>query len=420
MAEDLSKIRNIGIMAHIDAGKTTTTERILYYTGKNYKIGETHDGASTMDWMAQEKERGITITSAATTCYWSRQSHDTKDKFKINIIDTPGHVDFTAEVERSLRVLDGAVTVFDAKEGVEPQSETVWRQADKYNVPRICFVNKMDKLGANFFYSVDTIKQKLGAKPIVMQIPIGAENEFTGVVDLVRMVAYVWHDTQDLGAHYDTTDIPEDLKETADKYRDELLETVAETDDALMEKYFAGEEITEDEIRKAVRKLTIASEAYPVFCGSAFKDKGVPPMLDAVVDALPSPVDVPAIVGYDPSDESVEIDRKPSEDEHFSALAFKIAAHPFYGKLVYVRVYSGECKPGDTVLDSTKGKKERIGKLFEMNADKEIPVEQALAGNIYAFIGLKNVTTGDTLCDDNAPIALESLTFPYPVIQVAV
>ena len=420
MAEDLSKIRNIGIMAHIDAGKTTTTERILYYTGKNYKIGETHDGASTMDWMAQEKERGITITSAATTCYWSRQSHDTKDKFKINIIDTPGHVDFTAEVERSLRVLDGAVTVFDAKEGVEPQSETVWRQADKYNVPRICFVNKMDKLGANFFYSVDTIKQKLGAKPIVMQIPIGAENEFTGVVDLVRMVAYVWHDTQDLGAHYDTTDIPEDLKETADKYRDELLETVAETDDALMEKYFAGEEITEDEIRKAVRKLTIASEAYPVFCGSAFKDKGVQPMLDAVVDYLPSPVDVPAIVGYDPSDESVEIDRKPSEDEHFSALAFKIAAHPFYGKLVYVRVYSGECKPGDTVLDSTKGKKERIGKLFEMNADKEIPVEQALAGNIYAFIGLKNVTTGDTLCDENAPIALESLTFPDPVIQVAV
>ncbi|MFR0555953.1 elongation factor G [Pseudoscardovia radai] len=420
MAEDLSKIRNIGIMAHIDAGKTTTTERILYYTGKNYKIGETHDGASTMDWMAQEKERGITITSAATTCYWSRQSHDPDDKFKINIIDTPGHVDFTAEVERSLRVLDGAVTVFDAKEGVEPQSETVWRQADKYNVPRICFVNKMDKLGANFFYSVDTIKQKLGAKPIVMQIPIGAENDFTGVVDLVRMVAYVWHDTQDLGAHYDTTEIPEDLKETADKYRDELLETVAETDDALMEKYFGGEEITEDEIRKAVRKLTIASEAYPVFCGSAFKDKGVQPMLDAVVDYLPSPVDVPAIVGYDPKDESVEIDRKPSEDEHFSALAFKIAAHPFYGKLVYVRVYSGKCKPGDTVLDSTKGKKERIGKLFEMNADKELPVDQALAGNIYAFIGLKNVTTGDTLCDESAPIALESLTFPDPVIQVAV
>ena len=417
---DLNQIRNIGIMAHIDAGKTTTTERILFYTGKNYKIGETHDGASTMDFMAQEQERGITIQSAATTCFWNRQTHDEKQKFQINIIDTPGHVDFTAEVERSLRVLDGAVTVFDAKEGVEPQSETVWRQADKYNVPRICFINKMDKLGANFFYSVDTIKQKLGAKPIVMQIPIGAENEFTGVVDLVRMVAYVWHDTQDLGAHYDTTDIPEDLKETADKYRDELLETVAETDDALMEKYFAGEEITEDEIRKAVRKLTIASEAYPVFCGSAFKDKGVQPMLDAVVDYLPSPVDVPAIVGYDPSDESVEIDRKPSEDEHFSALAFKITAHPFYGKLVYVRVYSGECKPGDTVLDSTKGKKERIGKLFEMNADKEIPVEQALAGNIYAFIGLKNVTTGDTLCDENAPIALESLTFPDPVIQVAV
>ncbi|MCI1915020.1 MAG: elongation factor G [Bifidobacteriaceae bacterium] len=418
--KDLNKVRNIGIMAHIDAGKTTATERILYYTGVNYKIGETHDGASTMDWMDQEKERGITITSAAITAYWNRQSHDPEDRFQINIIDTPGHVDFTAEVERSLRVLDGAVTVFDGKEGVEPQSETVWRQADKYNVPRICFINKMDKLGANFFYSVDTIKDKLKAKPIVMQVPIGAENDFVGMCDLVRMVAYVWDDDSDKGVTYKTTEIPEDLKETCDKYRAELLETVADTDDALMSKYFEGEEITEAEIRKAVRKLTIASEAYPVFCGSAFKDKGIQPMLDAVVDYLPSPEDVPAIQGYDPKDESIEIDRKPTADAPFSALAFKIAAHPFYGKLVYVRVYSGSVKPGETVLDSTKDKRERIGKLFQMHSDKEIPVDEAIAGNIYAFVGLKNVSTGDTLCDEKNPIALESMTFPTPVIEVAV
>ncbi|MFT8592183.1 MAG: elongation factor G [Bifidobacterium sp.] len=417
---DLTKVRNIGIMAHIDAGKTTTTERILYYTGVNYKIGEVHDGAATMDWMAQEQERGITITSAATTCFWNRQTHDDKDKFQINIIDTPGHVDFTAEVERSLRVLDGAVAVFDGKEGVEPQSETVWRQADKYGVPRICFINKMDKLGANFYYSVDTIKEKLGAKPIVMQLPIGAENDFRGVVDLVRMVAYYWEDGADLGAHYNTIEIPDDLKDKAKQYREQLLDTVAETDETLLEKYLESGDLDEDEIRGAVRKLTVTKEAYPVFCGSAFKDKGVQPMLDAVIDYLPSPEDVPAIKGYEPGDESKEIDRKPSTDEPFSALAFKIATHPFYGKLIYVRVYSGKVSQGDNVLDSTKGRKERIGKLFQMHSNKENPVDEAIAGNIYAFVGLKNVTTGDTLCDEKSPVALESMTFPDPVIEVAV
>ncbi|MFT8357734.1 elongation factor G [Bifidobacterium aquikefiri] len=417
---DLTKVRNIGIMAHIDAGKTTTTERILYYTGVNYKIGEVHDGAATMDWMAQEQERGITITSAATTCFWNRQTHDEKDKFQINIIDTPGHVDFTAEVERSLRVLDGAVAVFDGKEGVEPQSETVWRQADKYGVPRICFINKMDKLGANFYYSVDTIKEKLGAKPIVMQLPIGAENDFRGVVDLVRMVAYYWEDGADLGAHYNTIEIPDDLKDKAKQYREQLLDTVAETDETLLEKYLETGDLTEDEIRGAVRQLTVSKEAYPVFCGSAFKDKGVQPMLDAVVDYLPSPEDVPAIKGYEPGDESKEIDRKPSVDEPFSALAFKIATHPFYGKLIYVRVYSGKVSQGDNVLDATKDRKERIGKLFQMHSNKENPVDEAIAGNIYAFVGLKNVTTGDTLCDEKSPIALESMTFPDPVIEVAV
>ncbi|MBQ3308884.1 MAG: elongation factor G [Aeriscardovia sp.] len=420
---DLTKIRNIGIMAHIDAGKTTTTERILFYTGVNYKIGETHDGDSTMDWMDQEKERGITITSAAITCFWNRQSHDPEDRYQINIIDTPGHVDFTAEVERSLRVLDGAVAVFDAKEGVEPQSETVWRQADKYDVPRICFINKMDKLGANFFYSVDTIKDKLGAKPIVMQIPIGAENDFTGVVDLVTMKAYVWQGDvkkSDQGAHYDVTDIPEDLKETADKYRTELLETVAETSEELMNKYFEEGDLSEAEIRQGVRQLTITSQAYPVFCGSAFKDKGVQPMIDAVVDYLPSPEDVPAIRGYKPGDESVEIDRKPVRDDPFCALAFKIAVHPFYGKLIYVRVYSGSIKQGDTILNANKDKRERVGKLFQMHSSKEIPVDEASAGNIYAFVGLKNVSTGDTLCDVADPICLDSMTFPDPVIQIAV
>ena len=418
--KDLTHVRNIGIMAHIDAGKTTTTERILYYTGVNYKIGETHDGASTMDWMDQEKERGITITSAAITCFWNRQSHDTKDRYQVNIIDTPGHVDFTAEVERSLRVLDGAVAVFDGKEGVEPQSETVWRQADKYNVPRICFINKMDKLGADFYYSVDTIKEKLQAKPLVMQLPIGAESTFTGVVDLVRMVAYVWKDTSDLGAHYDTVDIPADLRDRAEEYRTELMENAAEANDTLMEKYLEAGELTEEEMRAGIRELTIRSEAYPVFCGSAFKDKGVQPMLDGVVDDLPSPEDVPAIKGYDIHDPAIEIDRKPSADEPFSALAFKIAAHPFYGKLVYVRVYSGTVHPGDSILNATKDQRERVGKLFQMHSNKEEPVDVATAGNIYAFIGLKNITTGDTLCDEKNPIVLESMTFPDPVIQVAV
>lgn len=417
---DLTKVRNIGIMAHIDAGKTTTTERILYYTGVNYKIGETHDGASTMDWMDQEKERGITITSAAITAFWNRQSHDPEDRYQINIIDTPGHVDFTAEVERSLRVLDGAVAVFDGKEGVEPQSETVWRQADKYGVPRICFINKMDKLGADFYYSVDTIKDKLGVKPLVMQLPIGAESDFHGVVDLVRMVAYYWKDEADLGAKYETIGIPDDLKDKAEQYHTELLEAVAESDEDLLEKYLGGEEISQQEIRTAVRKMTIEQSAFPVFCGSAFKDKGVQPMLDAVVDYLPSPEDVPAIKGYKIGDESVEIDRKPTVDEPFSALAFKVATHPFYGKLIYVRVYSGKVAQGETVLDSTKDKKERVGKLFQMHSNKENPVDEAIAGNIYAFVGLKNVTTGDTLCDEKAPLVLESMTFPDPVIEVAV
>ena len=406
---NLNQVRNIGIMAHIDAGKTTTTERILFYTGKNYKIGETHEGASTMDFMAQEKERGITIQSAATTCFWNRQTHDPDEKFQINIIDTPGHVDFTAEVERSLRVLDGAVAVFDGKEGVEPQSETVWRQADKYGVPRICFINKMDKLGADFYYSVSTIKEKLGATPLVVQLPIGAENDFSGVVDLIRMKAYVWNDVKDdQGAHYDTVEIPDDLKERAEQYRSELLDQVAETDEELLEKYLENGDLSEQEIRGAIRQLTISREAYPVLCGSAFKDKGVQPMLDAVVDYLPSPEDVPSIVGFDPSDESIEIDRKPTMDDPFSALVFKISTHPFYGK------------PGDNVLDSTKGKKERVGKIFQMHADKENPVDAAEAGNIYTFVGLKNVTTGDTLCDEKHPISLESMTFPDPVIEVAV
>ena len=416
--QDLTHVRNIGIMAHIDAGKTTTTERILYYTGKNYKIGETHDGASTMDFM--EQERGITIQSAATTCFWTRQTHDTKDKFQINIIDTPGHVDFTAEVERSLRVLDGAVAVFDGKEGVEPQSETVWRQADKYGVPRICFINKMDKLGANFFYSVDTIKEKLGANPLVMQIPMGSENDFHGVVDVLRMQAYDWNTGDELGAHYSMGDVPEEYKEKAEEYHQALVEAAAEADEDLMNKFFEDGTLSEEDIRAGVRKLTINKEAFPVFCGSAFKDKGVQPMLDGVIDFLPSPEDVPAIKGYDPKDESIEIDRKPVKTDPFSALVFKISTHPFYGKLVFVRVYSGEVKPGDSVLDTTREKKERVGKIFQMHADKENPVDEASAGNIYTFVGLKNVTTGDTLSAIDAPITLDSMTFPDPVIQVAV
>lgn len=413
---DLNKVRNIGIMAHIDAGKTTTTERILFYTGVNHKIGETHDGASTTDWMEQEKERGITITSAAVTCFWNKN--------QINIIDTPGHVDFTVEVERSLRVLDGAVAVFDGKEGVEPQSETVWRQADKYNVPRICFVNKMDKLGADFYYTVDTIVSRLGAKPLVLQLPIGSESAFEGVVDLIEMRALTWRgdakgDVQ-MGAKYAIEEIPADLVDKANEYRQTLLETVAESDDALLEKFFGGEELTVAEIKGAIRKMTINSELYPVLCGSAFKNRGVQPMLDAVIDFLPSPIDVPAIEAHDPRDEEKVILRHADASEPFSALAFKVAVHPFFGRLTYVRVYSGRVDSGAGIVNSTKGKKERIGKIFQMHANKENPVDYLTAGNIYAVIGLKDTTTGDTLCDPDNQVVLESMTFPEPVIEVAI
>ncbi|WP_304271457.1 elongation factor G [Pseudoglutamicibacter cumminsii] len=413
---DLQKVRNIGIMAHIDAGKTTTTERILFYTGVNHKLGETHDGASTTDWMEQEKERGITITSAAVSAYWNNN--------QINVIDTPGHVDFTVEVERSLRVLDGAVAVFDAKEGVEPQSETVWRQADKYGVPRICFVNKMDKMGADFYHTVETIVSRLGAKPLVMQLPIGAENDFVGVVDLVKMKALKWEaDAKgdvSLGQKYTTEDIPADLQEKAEEYRAKLVEDVAEADEELMEKYLEGEEISEAELKAGIRKLTVADEAYPVFCGSAFKNRGIQPILDAIVDYLPSPLDVPPMHGTDPKDETIELTRKPSVDEPFSALAFKIASHPFFGTLTFIRVYSGRLESGAQILNSTKGKRERIGKMFQMHANKEQPVEEVVAGHIYAVIGLKDTTTGDTLCAPDAPIILESMTFPEPVIFVAI
>ena len=409
---DLTKVRNIGIMAHIDAGKTTTTERILFYTGITYKIGEVHDGAATMDWMEQEQERGITITSAATTTFW--------DNHQINIIDTPGHVDFTVEVERSLRVLDGAVAVFDGKEGVEPQSETVWRQADTYGVPRICFVNKMDKVGADFYFTVQTIIDRLGATPLVVQLPIGSESEFSGVVDLVGMRALTWRGEVSLGAEYEVEDIPADLREKADRYRHDLLERVAESDDTLMEKYLDGGELTTAEIKGAIRRLTIAGEINPILCGTAFKNKGVQPMLDAVVDYLPSPLDVPPMVGHKPGDPETEIIRKPDRTEPFSALAFKVASHPFFGKLTYVRVYSGEVPTGAQLVNSTKGKKERVGKLFQMHSNKENPVDKASAGHIYAFIGLKDTTTGDTLCDPANQVILESMTFPEPVLRVAI
>ena len=410
--KDLNKVRNIGIMAHIDAGKTTTTERILFYTGINRKVGETHDGGATTDWMEQEKERGITITSAAVTCFWNEN--------QINIIDTPGHVDFTVEVERSLRVLDGAIAVFDGKEGVEPQSEQVWRQATKYDVPRICFVNKMDKLGADFYYTVGTIVDRLGAKPLVMQLPIGAEDDFDGVVDLVDMKALTWRGKTEIGTEATVEEIPADLQDKAEEYREKLLETVAESDEELMEKYFGGEELTKEEIQGAIRKMVVASEIYPVFCGTAYRNKGIQPLLDAAVAYLPNPLDVGEVVGSSVTDESEKITRKPSVDEPFSALAFKIAAHPFFGKLTFVRVYSGRVEPGEQVQNSTKGKRERIGKLFQMHANKENPVEEALAGNIYAFIGLKDTTTGDTLCAQDAPIILESMDFPDPVIKVSI
>ncbi|QPK94245.1 elongation factor G [Actinomyces sp. zg-332] len=414
---DLKKVRNIGIMAHIDAGKTTVTERILFYTGINYKIGETHDGASTMDWMEQEQERGITITSAATTCFWKNN--------QVNIIDTPGHVDFTVEVERSLRVLDGAVAVFDGKEGVEPQSETVWRQADKYDVPRICFINKMDKLGADFYFSVQTIRDRLNATPIVMTLPIGAENDFAGVIDLMKMKAIRFPEKdadgkETKGSVLVEEEIPADLQEKAEEYREMLVEAAAEGTEELMEIYLENGELTNEQIKEGVRALTVSSQAYPVFCGSAFKNKGVQVMLDGVVDYLPSPLDVPAVEGTEVNDEESVISRKADASEPFAALAFKVAAHPFYGKLTYIRVYSGKVSQSAQVMNSTKGKKERIGKMFQMHSNKENPVEEATAGHIYAFIGLKDVTTGDTLCAIDSPIVLESMTFPDPVIHVSI
>jgi len=408
---DLAKVRNIGIMAHIDAGKTTTTERILFYTGISYKIGEVHDGAAVMDWMEQEQERGITITSAATTCFW-------KDH-QINLIDTPGHVDFTVEVERNLRVLDGAVAVFDGKEGVEPQSEQVWRQATKYDVPRICFVNKMDKLGADFYYTIRTISERLGAKPLPIQLPIGSESEFIGVVDLVNMRALTWRGEVQKGEDYTIEDIPADLKERAAEYREQLVEAVAETDDELMELYLAGEPLSIEQIKTGLRTIVKDGSAYPVLCGSAFKNKGVQPMLDAVIDYLPSPLDLPPVEGTLQDGETPAF-RKPDTTEPFSALAFKIAVHPFFGKLTYVRVYSGKVSAGAQVINSTKDRKERIGKIFQMHANKENPVDSVTAGHIYAVIGLKDTTTGDTLSDSNNQIVLESMTFPEPVIQVAI
>jgi elongation factor G len=404
-------MRNIGIMAHIDAGKTTTTERILYYTGRTYKIGEVHEGTATMDWMEQEQERGITITSAATTCHWG--------DYQINIIDTPGHVDFTAEVERSLRVLDGAVAVFDAVAGVQPQSETVWRQADKYKVPRICFMNKMDRVGADFFRSVDTIVDRLKARPVPIQIPVGAEDKFLGVVNLVTMKARVWRD-ETLGAEFDEIEIPEDLRELATSYREQMVEAVSESDDALFEKFVEGQAITEAELMAGIRKATIAMKIFPVICGSSFKNKGVQDMLDAVVNFLPSPLDVPPMKGTSPDDKEIIIERAASDSEPFSGLIFKIMTDPFVGQLCFLRVYSGKLNTGDTVLNPGKGKRERIGRLVRMHANKREEVQEVLAGDIVAAVGLKTTQTGDTVCDDKAPIVLESIDFPAPVIQLAI
>ncbi|WP_030542558.1 elongation factor G [Streptomyces albus] len=422
---DLARVRNIGIMAHIDAGKTTTTERILFYTGVSYKIGEVHEGAATMDWMEQEQERGITITSAATTCHWSLDDVD----HTINIIDTPGHVDFTVEVERSLRVLDGAVTVFDGVAGVEPQSETVWRQADRYGVPRICFVNKLDRTGAEFHRCVDMIVDRLGAVPLVMQLPIGAEADFKGVVDLVAMKALVWSAEATKGEMYDVVDIPDTHAEAAEEWRGKLLETVAEHDEEMMEMYLEGQEPTQEQLIAAIRRATIASTHTdnagqptftPVFCGTAFKNKGVQPLLDAVVRYLPSPLDVEAIEGTDVKDTETIIKRKPSEDEPFAGLAFKIMSDPHLGKLTYVRVYSGRMETGTAVLNSVKGKKERIGKIYRMHANKREEISGVGAGDIVAVMGLKQTTTGETLCDEKNPVILESMDFPAPVIEVAI
>ncbi|CAM8654165.1 MAG: elongation factor G [Actinobacteria bacterium] len=406
----LEKTRNIGIMAHIDAGKTTTTERILYYTGKNYKIGEVHDGGATMDWMVQEQERGITITSAATTCFW--------EDHRINIIDTPGHVDFTVEVERSLRVLDGAVAVFDGVAGVEPQTETVWRQANKYNVPRICFVNKMDRLGADFYAALDSIKDRLEANTAVLQLPIGAEGNYKGVVDLVTMDALVWLD-EELGAKWEVQEIPADMKDDAEAYRADLIETVASVDETLLEKFIGEEEISVDELRAAIRKATIAGEVIPVLNGTAFKNKGVQPLLDAVVWYLPSPVDLPPVKGSSLKGDQ-EVERPPTDDAPFAALAFKIMTDPHVGKLTYFRVYSGSLEKGGQVMNARTTSKERIGRLLEMHANDRLDMDVAFAGDIVAGIGFKNTKTGDTLCDPSAPLVLEELIFPEPVIHVAV
>lgn len=406
----LERYRNIGIMAHIDAGKTTTTERVLYYTGKSYKIGEVHEGAATMDFMEQEQERGITITSAATTCFWNNH--------RINIIDTPGHVDFTIEVERSLRVLDGAVAVFDSVAGVEPQSETVWRQADKYKVPRMCFVNKMDRIGADFYRCVDMIVDRLGATPLVMQLPIGSESEFAGVVDLLKMKAIIWKDEK-LGAEFDVVEIPEDLKAKAEEYHSKLVEIAVEQDDNILELYLNGEHPTEEQLKSCIRKGTLAGAFVPVFCGSAFKNKGVQPLLDGVVDYLPSPLDVAQIVGTSVKTDE-EISRKPDASEPLSALAFKIMTDPFVGSLTFVRIYSGTLESGSYVLNSVKDKKERVGRMLLMHANSREDIKKATAGDIVALCGLKETTTGDTLCDASSPVVLEKMEFPDPVIEVAV
>ena len=412
---DLHLTRNIGIMAHIDAGKTTTSERILFYTGKTHKIGEVHDGAATMDWMVQEQERGITITSAATTTFWNWNKH----QYKINLIDTPGHVDFTAEVERSLRVLDGAVATYSAADGVQPQSETVWRQADKYNVPRIGYVNKMDRSGADFFETVQQMKDILGANPVVLQVPIGAEENFKGVVDLIKMKAILWHD-ETMGADYDIEDIPADLQDECDEWRNKLLEAAAEYDEAIMEKYFDDpSSITEEEIIAAIRKGTVAMECTPMICGSSYKNKGVQPLLDYVCAFLPSPMDIENIVGTNPDTEEEET-RKPSDEDPTSALAFKIATDPYMGRLVFFRVYSGKVEAGSYIFNARSGKKERISRLFQMNSNKEIPMESIDAGDIGAGVGFKDIRTGDTLCDEAHPIVLESMTFPDTVISIAV
>ena len=416
----LDRTRNIGIMAHIDAGKTTLTERILYYTGVNYKIGETHDGASTMDWMEQEQERGITITSAATTCHWTLEDHHKPKagalEHRINIIDTPGHVDFTVEVERSLRVLDGAVGVFDAKAGVEPQSENVWRQADTYNVPRMAFINKMDKMGADFFMSVQTIIDRLGKNAIPVQIPIGKEDDFIGLVDLFEMEAYYYKD--DKGEDIEITEIPDDLKDLAEEWHNNLVEKICELDDDLLEKYLEGEEPTIDELKKVLRKGTIACEAVPVYCGSAYKNKGVQKMLDGVIEFMPAPTDIPDITGVD--DEGNEVVRRSSDDEPFAALAFKIMSDPFVGKLAFFRVYSGTLNSGSYVLNATKGKKERVGRILQMHANKRSELDKVYSGDIAAAVGFKITTTGDTICDEKNPVILESMEFPEPVIELAI